>query len=246
MTWHARESSVQKLPTGIPGFDLIAYGGLPEGRTSLLAGTSGSAKTVFAVQFLTEGIRRGQNGVFVTFEESPDDIRKNMTGFGWDLAAWERDHQLAFVDVAPRPGETPVIAGRYDLGALMARIEHGVRKTGAKRVSLDSLGGIFAQLGDSSHVRAELFRVAAALREMGVTSLITAERTEDHGAISRHGVEEFVADNVIILRNALENEKRRRTIEVLKFRGTHHQKGEFPFTVSPDQGIVIIPLSAIE
>lgn len=247
MNWNNHRTAVPKLPTEIPGFDLIAYGGLPEGRSTLLSGTSGSAKTVFACQFLAEGIRRrGEAGVFVTFEESPDAIRKNMEGFNWDIAAWEKAGKWAFVDVSPHPGPETIITGPYDLGALLIRIENAVRKTGARRISLDSLGGIFAQLGDSNIVRNELFRIVAALRTMGVTSIITAERTEEYGQVSRFGIEEFVTDNVLILRNGLEQEKRRRTIEILKFRGSPHQKGQFPFTVSPNQGVVVIPLSAIE
>ncbi len=246
MTWHNQRTAVAKLATGVPGFDLIGYGGLPEGRSTLLSGTSGSAKTVFACQFLAEGIRRDQTGVFVTFEESPDAIRKNMEGFNWNIPAWEAEGKWAFVDVSPYPEQETIVSGNYDLNALLVRIENAVRKTGARRMSLDSLGGIFAQLGDSCTVRNELFRIVSALKKMGVTSIITAERTEEYGQVSRYGIEEFVTDNVIILRNGLEQEKRRRTIEILKFRGAPHQKGEYPFTVSPNQGVVVIPLSAIE
>ncbi len=239
--------SVAKLATHIAGFDLIADGGLPQGRTTLISGTAGSAKTVFAVQFLAEGIRKsGHSGVFVTFEETPDDIRRNMQSFGWDLARWEAEGKWAFVDGSPRAGLEPVVAGGYDLGALLARIEHAVRKVGAQRVALDSLGGVFTQFADAAVVRGELFRVSTALKNMGVTAILTAERTGDFGDISRYGVEEFVADNVVILRNALDQEKRRRTIEVLKLRGTGHQKGEFPFTVTSEDGIIILPLSALE
>jgi circadian clock protein KaiC len=242
-----RYPSIPKLRTEIDGFDLISDGGMPEGRTSLVSGTSGSAKTVFAAQFLAAGIIRArQAGVFVTFEESPDDIRRNMRGFGWDIEQWERDGLWAFVDASPHPGEPLVTAGGYDLGALLARIEHAVRKVDAKRVSLDSIGGVFAQFEHDATIRHELFRIAAALRTMRVTSVITAERQDDHGPISRYGVEEFVADNVIIFRNFLEQEVRRRTVEILKFRGTTHQKGEWPFTIVPGEGIVVIPLSALE
>lgn len=237
----------RKLRTAIEGFDLIASGGLPAGRSTLLSGTSGSAKTVFAAQFIAAGIAHvGESGVFVTFEEAPEDIRLNMAGFGWDIAAWEAEGKWAFVDASPEPGEPHITAGGYDLGALLARIEHAVRKVAARRVTLDSLGGVFAQLDDDATIRRELFRIARALRAMGVTSIITAERTEEYGPISRYGVEEFVSDNVIVLRNALDEEVRRRTVEVLKFRGTGHQKGEWPFTIVPGRGIVVIPLSALE
>jgi circadian clock protein KaiC len=117
---------------------------------------------------------------------------------------------------------------------------------GAKRVSVDSLGAMFSQFSDQAVVRRELFRIAHSLKAMGVTALMTAERTDDYGPVARYGVEEFIADNVMILRNVLEEEKRRRTIEILKFRGTGHQKGEFPFTIIPDMGVVVIPLSAIQ
>ncbi len=130
--------------------------------------------------------------------------------------------------------------------ALLARIESAIRKVDAQRVSLDSLGAIFSRLGEPGIVRDELFRIATALKKIGVTAVMTAERTHEYGDIARYGVEEFVADNVVILRNALDDEKRRRTIEILKFRGTSHQKGEFPFTITSGQGVVVIPLSAIE
>jgi circadian clock protein KaiC len=237
---------IEKLATGISGFDHITMGGLPKGRTVLVSGTAGSAKTVFACQFLAEGIRRGENGVFVTFEESPEDIRRNMESFGWDIAGWEAEGKWLFVDASRQPGEQTVVAGDYDLGALLARIEHAVKRIGAQRISMDSLGALFAQLGDISTVRNELFRISSAVKQMNITAVMTAERTEEYGSIARYDIEEFVADNVIILRNVLEDEKRRRTIEILKFRGTSHQKGEFPFTVLPGQGIVVIPLSAIE
>jgi circadian clock protein KaiC len=239
-------SPVGKLPTGITGFDLIGDGGLPRGRATLIAGTAGSAKTVFATQFLAAGItEHGDAGVFVTFEDGVDDIRRNMRGFGWDIEAWERDGKWAFVDASPHPDGGGVVVGDYDLGGLMARIEHAVRRVGATRVSLDSLNALFVQYREHQLLRGELFRITRALKEMGLTVVFTGERTEEYGEVSRHGLEEFVADNVVILRNLLADERRRRTIEILKMRGTSHQRGEFPFTVTTDRGIVVLPLSAI-
>lgn len=247
MTTPTPEPGISKLRTGIPGFDHLAAGGLPQGRTTLVSGTAGSAKTVLAAQFLAEGIARdAQPGVFVTFEESAGDLRRNLISFGWDIARWEAEGRWAFVDASPDPEQPHVEAGDYDLGALMARIEGAIAKVGAVRLAMDSLGAVFSQFTDSATVRREMFRIAAALKRIGVTALLTSERTQEYGDIARFGVEEFVADNVIILRNALEAEKRRRTLEVLKFRGTAHGKGEFPFTIVPGEGIVCIPLSAIE
>ncbi len=238
---------IEKLATGIEGFDFIASGGIPAGRTTLIAGSAGSAKTVFAAQFLAEGIAQfHQPGVFVTFEESPDDIRCNMASMGWDIAEWERAGLWRFVDASPQAGDEMVIIGSYDLGALLARIEGAVREIGGKRLAMDSLGAVFHQFTDVQTVRAELFRVSAVIKKLRVTAIMTAERTEEYGEIARFGIEEFVADNVILLRNILEEEKRRRTIEILKFRGTHHHKGEFPFTIKSGEGVVVIPLSSIE
>ena len=238
---------IEKLATGISGFDLIANGGVPKNRTTLVSGSAGSAKTIFAAQFLTEGIKQaGEAGVFITFEEPPRDIRRNVLGFDWDIATWEEENKWVFVDASPQPESEAVIAGSYDLGALLVRIEHAVRKISAKRVVLDSLGAIFTQFTDGAQVRNELFRISTALKSIDVTTIMTAERSAEYGEISRYGVEEFVVDNVMILRNVLEAEKRRRTIEILKFRGTSHQKGEYPFTISDGEGIIVLPLSAIE
>ncbi len=247
MTAHPGDTAIDRVRVGIPGFDLVAMGGLPRGRTTLVAGTAGSAKTVFASQFLAEGIAQaGEAGVFVTFEEPPNDVRANMLGFGWNIAQWEADGRWTFVDASPHAEDEAVVIGEYDMGALLARVEHAVRRVNAQRVVLDSLGAVFARLGETPIVRRELFRIVTALRKLGVTAVMTAERTHEYGEISRYGVEEFVADNVVILRNVLDDEKRRRTVEILKFRGTAHQKGEFPFTILPHAGITVLPLSAIE
>jgi circadian clock protein KaiC len=241
-----QRTAVEKIATGISSFDIISKGGLPRNRTTLISGTAGSGKTIFAVQFLAAGIEAGIPGVFVTFEESANDIRKNMLSFGWDLERWEAEGKLTFVDASPDPMVETVEAGGFDLGALLARVQHAVKQVKAERVSVDSLGAVFSQFSDQSIVRSELFRIASALKALGVTAVLTAERTEDYGPIARFGVEEFIADNVMILRNVLEDESRRRTIEILKFRGCDHQKGEYPFTIVPDGGVIVIPLSAMQ
>jgi circadian clock protein KaiC len=238
-------ATLEKLPTGVPGFDLIAQGGLPRNRSTLVAGSAGSAKTVFAAQFLAAGIAAGETGVFVTFEDAVDDIRRNMRSFGWEIERWERDGKWAFVDAAFHPEEPDEVLGEFELGGLMARVQHAIRRTGATRVSLDSLNALFVQYRDHSVLRSELFRITRAVKEMGATVVFTGERTQEYGAVTLHGLEEFVADNVIILRNLLVDERRRRTVEILKMRGAVHQRGEFPFTVTPDRGIVVIPLSGI-
>jgi circadian clock protein KaiC len=232
-----------RISTGVPGLDLVLGGGLPRGRTTLVAGTSGSGKTVLGLQFLWAG-GQGEPGVLVTFEERANDLLANVRGFGWQPADWWCDARLAVVDATVE--EDVVEIGRYDFGGLLARIENAVRTTGARRLVIDAIDAAFAQFSDAGAVRRELARVVRLLRQLEVTTLITAERPHEYGSIARHGVEEFLVDNVVLLRNVLERNSRRRTVEVLKLRGFGHNKGEYPFVIDPARGITILPLSTIE
>ena len=236
--------AIERTPTGISGFDLVALGGLPAGRSTLVTGTTGSGKTLFAVEFLARGITvHDEPGVFVTFEETAADVRRNSASLGLTVGQWETEGKWAFVDASAGIAGEEVIVGSYDFGALAARIEHAVRQIGARRVSIDSLGAIFTRFAEAGVVRHELFRLAATLEPLGVTSVLTAERTGEYDGVSRYGVEEFVLDNVIILRNVLDAGHRRRTIEVVKFRGCPHRSGEWLFTIDPQDGMVILPLA---
>ncbi len=238
--------ALERVRTGVDAFDELVMGGLPRARTTVVGGTPGSGKTIFATQFLAHGITKyGENGVLVTFEEPPADIESNMRGFGWDLARWRKDGRLAVVDASP-PANDELVMGDFDLAGLLARILHAVQSVHAKRVVLDSLTQLFDHfIGDPKILRRELFRISAALKRAGLTVLMTAERTSEYGEITRHRLEEFIADNVVILRNVLQREKRRRTIEVLKMRGSHHAEGEAPFTILGSHGLIAVPLSSL-
>jgi circadian clock protein KaiC len=228
----------------IEGFDEITHGGLPIGRTTLASGTSGTGKTLLAIQFLYHGIKYfDYPGLFITFEESPIDIIQNAYSFGWDLQALIEQGKLYILDASPDPDGQEVV-GSFDLSALIERIQYAVTKYKAKLVSVDSVTAVFQQYEAVSVVRREIFRLVARLKLLGVTSIMTTERLEEYGAVARFGVEEFVSDNVVILRNVLEGERRRRTAEILKLRGTTHMKGEYPFTITND-GINIFPLGAM-
>lgn len=237
---------LERVKTGVEAFDDLVMGGLPRGRTTIVGGTPGSGKTVFATQFLAHGIASlHEPGVFVTFEESPHEIEVNMASFGWDLRRWREQKQLIFVDASPQDRDE-IVVGDFDLAGLLARILHAVRAAKAKRLVLDSLTQLFDHfIADPTTVRRELLRIAAALKKEGLTVLMTAERNSEYGGISRHRIEEFVADNVVILRNALDKERRRRTIEVLKMRGSRHVEGEVPVTLVENHGLVAVPLSSL-
>jgi circadian clock protein KaiC len=237
---------LERVRTGVDAFDELVMGGLPRGRTTVVGGTPGSGKTIFATQFLAHGVTKyGENGVLVTFEEPPRDIEANMRGFGWDLATWRKEGRLAVVDASP-PANDELVIGDFDLAGLLARILHAAKSVNAKRVVLDSLTQLFDHfIGDPKMLRRELFRIADALKKTGLTVLMTAERSSEYGEVTRHRLEEFIADNVVILRNVLQREKRRRTIEVLKMRGSHHAEGEAPFTILGSHGLIAVPMSSL-
>lgn len=237
--------AIQKISTGIEGFEHITMGGLTEGRTTLVVGTSGSGKTFFAVECLYRGITQfDRPGIFVTFEERPVDVVRNVRQLGWDLNYCVKNNQFILIDASPEPTFSTEV-GTYDLSGLITQIQYAIKKINAKLVVIDSLGSLFSQYSNEIMLRREIFRLTETLKSMHVTAILTAERLEEYGPISRHGIEEFVSDNVIILRSVLAEERIRRTIQVLKMRGHTHFKGESPFTID-ECGIRIIPLSAME
>ncbi len=234
---------VQKVETGIPGFDHVTMGGLPRRRATVVAGQAGSAKTVFAAQFLAEGVRCGQPGVFVSMEEPAADLRANLTTLGWDIAAWEAQGDWQFVDASPMLREDGE-AEPYSFAALEAQIGHAVDATGAERLVIDSLTSVFSLADDPGVARQRLRHLVSRLRSSGLSVVMTVETASDPaGALSRYGIEEFVADNVVLLRNTREGKGRRRTLEVLKMRGATHRKGEYAFTIQPGQGLVVLPVA---
>ncbi len=231
---------IKRIKTNIAGFDALAKGGLPEGRTVVVSGSAGSGKTLFGLEFLYRGIvDLGEPGLYVTFEERQEDVLREVSGFGWDLGKLEKQGLLAFVD-ASRVAENQTEVGEYDLGALIARIKFGVGKVKARRVVIDGIGSLFLRYQSNASVRRELFRIIAALRQLGVTTIITAERVSDAEPTSRFGVEDFVADSVIYLYNTVVGRQRERQIEIIKLRGGSHQTGKHPFLIT-DGGITIFP-----
>jgi circadian clock protein KaiC len=238
--------SVPKMPTGIPGFDSVTMGGLPRRRATVLAGQAGSGKTVFAAHFLAEGLRRGEPGVFVTLEEPAEDLRANLATLGWNVTEWEAAADFAIVDASPliRDDGAP---NTYNFETLAAQIGHAVDRTGADRLVLDSLNTVLAFEDNVAVARQKLRRLISSLRGMGLTVILTVETPDDPGVtLSRFGIEEFVADSVVLLRHIHEGKVRRRSVEVLKMRGAMHRKGDYGFTVLPGQGVVVLPQAVIQ
>ncbi len=234
-----------KFETGLEGFEHISKGGLTKNRVTLIAGTTGSCKTILSVELLYRGATKfDRPGVFVAMEEDVDEIKGNVQRFGWDLDALIEQNKLDLLYMGPTLDRVEEM-GSYSLDGLLLQIDAAIENIGAKLVVLDSMGSLFEQFQDKRVVRRELLRLCKHLKSKQITTILTSERKEEYGVITPMGIEEFVADNVIILRNALEAEQVRRTIQILKMRGESHSKGEFLFTLS-DTGLSILPLSAME
>ncbi len=233
---------IPRMETGIPGFDHITMGGVPRGRSTLVAGGPGCAKTVFAGQFVAEGLRRGEPGVYVTLEETADDLRDNFATLGFDFAAAERAEMFEFVDASPVLYSIDDEPAPYHYETLLAQIGRAIDRTGAQRLVVDSLSAAGSVLSELAPSRQRLRGLITAIRKLGVTTIFTLETPGDQFPLE---TEEFVVDNVVLLRNSMSDSRRRRTAEVLKMRGAMHQKGEYPFTVLPGQGIVMLPLSTV-
>jgi circadian clock protein KaiC len=229
-----------KVATGIAGFDEIAHGGIPKGRTTLISGTTGSGKTIFASAFLYHGLETlNEPAVFVTFEESPEDIMRNMLGFGWDLAKYKKKGMLVFVDISTQPS-MPEEMGPYDMSGLITRITHAVKKVGAKRVVIDTISALLDRLNDTRAIRAGLYNAAAELKRFGVTTVLTSEHEEQSLGVVKATFMEYVSDNVIVLHSFLQNEFRKRTIEILKFRGTGYDSSATPVVIDAN-GFSVYP-----
>ena len=232
-----------KSLTGIDGFDEITEGGLPTGRPTLVCGLAGAGKSLFALQFLVNGATRyGEPGVFLTFEEPRDDLLANTSSLGLDLAGLERDGKL-LIDVVTLQSETIVEAGDFDLEALMARVAWAVEKIGAKRVAIDNVESLFVTFANRpAMIRSELQRLFRWLKANGLTAVITGERGVD--TLTRHGMEEYLADCVVLLDQRVIQEVTTRRLRVLKYRGSIHGTNEYPFLIGLD-GLQVLPITSL-
>lgn len=230
-----------KTPTGIRGFDDITFGGLPAGRPSLVCGCAGSGKTLFAMTFLVKGaVEFNQPGVFVSFEETAEDLARNVASLGFDVAGLVAGKKLAMDFVRIERSEIEE-TGDYDLEGLFVRLGYAIRSVGATRVVLDTLEALFGGLKNTAVLRAELRRLFGWLKAQGVTALITAEQGD--GALSRQGLEEYVSDCVILLDNRVQNQLSTRRLRVVKYRGSLHGADEYPFLIDAD-GISVLPVTS--
>ena len=239
----SRKSSVlRKAPTGISGLDQITEGGFPAGRPTLICGSAGCGKTLFGLHFLVRGaLEHGEPGVFVAFEEREQDLVQNVASLGFDLVDL-MDRRLLAIDHIHVDRMEIEESGEYDLEGLFLRLEAAINLVGAKRVVIDTLETIFGAFSNYAILRSELRRLFYWLKEKGVSTIVTAERGE--GALTRHGLEEYVSDCVILLDHRVRDQVSTRRIRVVKYRGSSHQTNEFPFLID-DSGITVVPITSV-
>lgn len=234
--------ALPKAASGIQGFDEITGGGLPRGRPTLVCGSAGCGKTLLSMEFLVRGaLEHGEPGVFMAFEETRAELADNMRSLGFDLDHMIRHKQLVVDYVRVERSEIEE-TGDYDLEGLFVRLGHAIATIGAKRVVLDTLETLFSGLDNLAILRAELRRLFRWLKDQGVTAIITAERGE--GLLTRHGLEEYVSDCVILLDHRVIDQVSTRRLRIIKYRGSVHGTNEYPFLIDAD-GISVLPITSI-
>jgi circadian clock protein KaiC len=234
-------AALAKAPSGIDGFDEITGGGLPRARPSLICGSAGSGKTLFGMQFLVKGaLEYGETGVFLAFEETAADLARNFHSLGYDIDKLVRKKLLAIESIHIDRREIEEI-GEYDLEGLFVRLGLALDSVAARRVVIDTLENLFGGLSNQALLRSELGRLFRWLKDRDVTAVVTAER--GGGTLSRHGLEEYVSDCVILLDHRVESQISTRRLRVVKYRGSFHGTNEYPFLI--DQGgISVVPITS--
>jgi circadian clock protein KaiC len=235
-----RSAGIPKAPTGIRGMDEILLGGLPRGRTTLLTGGPGTGKTVVALEFLYRGAVAGEPGIFVTFEESPEFVRRNARTLGWDLEPLEHDGKLVVMH-AEVPSDV-VESGDFDIGGLLGIVGGLVRSTGAQRIVIDAIDVLLRLFHDPQREQEQLIRLHAWLVGQKITAVLTVKATVDSSEVM-HRLE-YMTDCVIRLDHRVVGQVSTRRLRVLKYRGSPFMSNEYPYLIVHD-GVVLMPISSV-
>ena len=233
---------LSKTLTGITGLDEITNGGLPAGRPTLICGQAGSGKTLMSIEFIVNGaVQYNEPGVFMAFEERAEELAQNVASLGFDIHQLQDEGKIRVDHVHIDRSEIEE-TGEYDLEGLFIRLGYAIDSIGAKRVVLDTIENLFSSLANEGILRAEIRRLFSFLKDKGVTAVVTGEKGE--GWLTRHGLEEYVSDCVILLDNRVTNQITTRLLRIVKYRGSVHGTNEYPFLIDED-GISVLPVTSL-
>jgi len=237
----AKHNKLLKCPTGIKGFDEITEGGLPKNRTTLVSGNAGSGKTLLGIDFLIKGATDYKEpGIFMSFEETKDELYKDVASLNMDLQGLVSRKKILLEHVILERKD--IQETDFNLEGVFVRLEHAIDSIGAKRIVLDSLESIFAGITDIGILRLEIKRLFRWLKEKQVTAIVTGEPGQN-GSFTRHGMEEYISDCIILLDNRVRDQIATRRIRVIKYRGSRHGTSEYPFVID-DEGLSVIPITS--
>lgn len=228
-----------RITSGVPGFDKLIGGGFERGAAMLLSGGPGTGKTTFCLHFLVEGFKKKENSLFITFEESKEDIVRDAKGFGWDLESMGKRVIIKYYSP-------------FEFERFLNELEDLITKNDIKRVVIDSTSVFGLYLKDPYEVRKKIWELSNLIKRWGCTALITSEiegltdiqSADKSRPVSRFGVEEFVSDGVIVMHHSALGGEWDRAIQVIKMRRTNHKKGIYSMKMG-STGIKINPKSQI-
>jgi len=236
---------MNRVPTGITGLDELIEGGIPEGRSILVSGGTGTGKTIFGIQFLYQGAKKyNESGIYVTLDERPELIRQDMLKFGWDLRKLEDENMLQIIDGSlakiglPSEEQFSLPTAGFDIDKLLLEVMRVAKRIGAKRLVIDSLPALGINFENEVEVRKAILKLSYLLAKTGVTSMMTSEIAEGENKFGRYGVEEFVVDGVIVLHYMGIGTQSNRTMHIRKMRATKHSEDLHPLEIN-DKGITI-------
>ncbi len=217
-----------RVMTGIPGLENILNGGIPRNQVVLISGTSGVGKTIMCSQFIYTGATKyNENGVYLSFEEPEDMLKENSRSFGWDFDRLEKQGKFSFIHYDP-----------YNVEDVFNVLESTIKEVNAKRLAIDSISALGLYVRDVTELRRMIFNLSLILRSLNCTSFLTSEVIYGTNGLSRNGVEEFVADSVIMLYYERLQSSFQRALQVWKLRGSSHSQKLHPYDIT-DKGITV-------
>ncbi|MEF8847631.1 MAG: ATPase domain-containing protein [Candidatus Thermoplasmatota archaeon] len=231
--------------TGIKELDSQLNGGIPLGNTVLLVGSSGSGKTTLSMQFLTNGAKKGERGVFFTITEPLFKLTKNMESFDFYDKSLIEEGMVNLIDlriISERLGLNREKYSWEDAGALLGVLKDIAEELDAQRLIIDSVTALCYRLQSKERIRDFIFKLGSSLSVMNCTTLLTSEVPPHTFQFSQHGIEEFIADGIIFLGDIERRGDLIRTLQIVKMRGTSHVRTKSSMCISSKYGVELAPL----